>query len=163
MASAAGGSNSPPPSGSKPRGRPPGAKNKAPQNMPLQNTAPQVTSRVLEIPPGMDVVAWVNQFAQANNVSVNVLTGSGMISRVAYGHPSSPNPIIVSEPLNLVYIAGLVNPAEPGFLSFTATMSRFNGSVIGVRPFQLVAMHSVVLTTLVSQNMQVITTDSPIL
>ncbi|KAL1801957.1 hypothetical protein ACET3Z_030604 [Daucus carota] len=115
-----------------------------------QNTAPQATFMVLEIPPAMDIVACVKHFAQTNNASVNVLSGCGMLSRVAYRHPSSPHPIILFEPLNLVSIAGRVNPAEPGYASFTATITRLNGSVLGVRPFHLLAMDSVVLTALVT-------------
>ncbi|WOH07048.1 hypothetical protein DCAR_0626477 [Daucus carota subsp. sativus] len=157
--SAVGGSAVVRPSGSKPRGRPRGAKNKSHRN--VINTAPQITSVVLEIHPGVDMVAWLKQFAQARNASVNVLNGSGMVSQVAYSHVASPHPIMLSETLNLVSLAGLVTPSGICLGSFAATLSRLNGSVFGVRALSLVAMESVVLTVLVSQNTEVITAPSP--
>ncbi|WOH11719.1 hypothetical protein DCAR_0831210 [Daucus carota subsp. sativus] len=111
-------------------------------------------------PWGSNTALPVTQLAQARNASVYVLGGSGMVSQVAYCRLSSPHSIILSEPLNLVSLVGLVtDPSEPGSASFTAALSSLNGSVFGGRILNLVAMDSVLLTALLSQKREVFHED----
>ncbi|KAL1805496.1 hypothetical protein ACET3Z_028564 [Daucus carota] len=82
------------------------------------------------------------------------------VTQVAYCRLSSPHSIILSEPLNLVSLVGLVtDPSEPGSASFTAALSSLNGSVFGGRILNLVAMDSVLLTALLSQKREVFHED----
>ncbi|KAI4305926.1 hypothetical protein L6164_029252 [Bauhinia variegata] len=85
----------PVPSSKKPRGRPPGSKNKPKPPLVITKENEQAMKpAVLEIPAGADVVETIVQFARRRNMSMTVLSGSGTLSNVRIRHPVSPNQLL---------------------------------------------------------------------
>lgn len=79
----------------RPRGRPPGSKNKPkPPVIITREAEPSAAMRphVLEIPGGHDVVDSLARFARLRNVGICVLSGTGAVANVALRQPSLPAP-----------------------------------------------------------------------
>ncbi|KAK1367234.1 hypothetical protein POM88_042795 [Heracleum sosnowskyi] len=142
----------------RPRGRPRGSKNKSKEDV-LQMTS-LMKSIVLEIPPGSEVIEWLRQFAQSRNIFMNVIGGSGIFSQAVISHMPSEHPKILSENLCLVSFRGTVgkiSPLEPfGSCSFSASLGRLNGSVVGGTLWRLVSLAPVVVNALISKSPEVI-------
>ncbi|KAF4382900.1 hypothetical protein F8388_017686 [Cannabis sativa] len=107
--SGAGDFSSPVEQSKKPRGRPPGSKNKP--------KAPIVVTKdsdfamkpvVLEIKAGCDVVDTIVQFARKRRMGITVLSGSGSISSVTLRHSLSHSPAVFSlqGPFSLLSLSG---------------------------------------------------------
>ncbi|KAK1316635.1 putative DNA-binding protein ESCAROLA [Acorus calamus] len=74
----------------KPRGRPPGSKNKPkPPLVITRDSESSMRPAVLEVASGTDVVEAVAGFARRRRLSVSVLSGSGAVSNVTLRHPTS--------------------------------------------------------------------------
>ncbi|OVA01793.1 protein of unknown function DUF296 [Macleaya cordata] len=76
----------------RPRGRPPGSKNKPkPPVVITQNTPDECAMRphVLEIPAGLDVVTAITRFSRRHNLGLCVLSGSGTVANVTLRQPST--------------------------------------------------------------------------
>ncbi|KAK7316650.1 hypothetical protein RJT34_00272 [Clitoria ternatea] len=77
----------------KPRGRPPGSKNKP--KPPVIITQPQqqasLISIVITIPPGNDIVESIISYARHRHVSVTILNVCGMVSNVTLRHELAPS------------------------------------------------------------------------
>ncbi|KAE8725001.1 AT-hook motif nuclear-localized protein 17 [Hibiscus syriacus] len=75
----------------RPRGRPPGSKNKPKQSLLVarEPNEPAMNPYVLEIPGGNDVVEAISGFCRRKNVGVCVLNGSGTVSNVTLRQLSS--------------------------------------------------------------------------
>ncbi|MCL7027668.1 hypothetical protein MKW94_019034 [Papaver nudicaule] len=77
----------------RPRGRPPGSKNrpKPPvvitQNIPTDECA--MRPHVLEIPIGVDIINAITRFSRRHNIGVCVLSGSGTVANVSLHQPST--------------------------------------------------------------------------
>ncbi|XP_026455793.1 AT-hook motif nuclear-localized protein 28-like [Papaver somniferum] len=77
----------------RPRGRPPGSKNrpKPPvvitQNIPTDECA--MRPHVLEIPIGVDIINAITRFSRRHNIGVCVLSGSGSVANVSLHQPST--------------------------------------------------------------------------
>ncbi|KAG1342282.1 AT-hook motif nuclear-localized protein 17 [Cocos nucifera] len=79
----------------RPRGRPPGSKNKPkPPVIITREAEPSAAMRphVLEIPGGHDVVDSLARFARLRNLGICVLSGTGAVANVALRQPSLPAP-----------------------------------------------------------------------
>ncbi|KAI3992035.1 hypothetical protein MKX01_014926 [Papaver californicum] len=77
----------------RPRGRPPGSKNrpKPPvvitQNIPTDECA--MRPHVLEIPIGVDIINAITRFSRRHNIGVCLLSGSGSVANVTLHQPST--------------------------------------------------------------------------
>ncbi|CDY29494.1 BnaA06g14760D [Brassica napus] len=69
--------------GKRPRGRPPGSKNKAKPPIIVTRDSPNaLRSHVLEVSPGADIVECVSTYARRRGRGVSVLGGNGTVSNV---------------------------------------------------------------------------------
>ncbi|XWS14922.1 hypothetical protein CRYUN_Cryun35bG0050400 [Craigia yunnanensis] len=74
----------------RPRGRPPGSKNKLkPPIIITREPDPAMSPYILEIPGGNDVVEAIYRFSRRKNIGICVLTGSGTVSNVTLRQPST--------------------------------------------------------------------------
>ncbi|XP_012447133.1 AT-hook motif nuclear-localized protein 17 [Gossypium raimondii] len=77
----------------RPRGRPPGSKNKPkPPVIITHEPDPAMSPYILEIPGGNDIVEAISRFSRRKNIGICVLTGSGTVSNVTLRQPSSATP-----------------------------------------------------------------------
>ncbi|XP_059431011.1 AT-hook motif nuclear-localized protein 28-like [Corylus avellana] len=92
----------------KPRGRPPGSKNKPkPPIIITKDSDSAMKPVVLEISAGSDVVETVIQFARRRHVGIIVLSGSGSVSNVTLRHPVSHAPSLsLHGPFSLLSLSG---------------------------------------------------------
>ncbi|KAJ3687988.1 hypothetical protein LUZ61_017152 [Rhynchospora tenuis] len=76
----------------KPRGRPPGSKNKPkPPVVITRESETAMRPVILELASGCDIVATLSAFSLRRRLAVSVLSGTGAVSNVTIRHPSSPN------------------------------------------------------------------------
>ncbi|XP_022766421.1 AT-hook motif nuclear-localized protein 17-like [Durio zibethinus] len=74
----------------RPRGRPPGSKNKPrPPVIITRESDPAMSPYILEIPGGNDVVEAISSFSRRKNIGICVLAGSGTVSNVTLRQPST--------------------------------------------------------------------------
>ncbi|XP_010266082.1 PREDICTED: AT-hook motif nuclear-localized protein 17-like [Nelumbo nucifera] len=74
----------------RPRGRPPGSKNKPkPPVIITRDAECAMRPQVLEVPGGLDVVDAISRFVRRRNIGVCVLTGSGTVANVILRQPST--------------------------------------------------------------------------
>ncbi|KAK1367182.1 hypothetical protein POM88_042743 [Heracleum sosnowskyi] len=121
-------------------------------------------SIVFQIPPGVDIIAWVGNFAQSKKVYVNVLGGSGLLSEVAICLNQKLGPINFSERFNLMSLTGSFCMSETFVSSyFAALLARMDGTVIAGSVSRLITMTPVVLTAHICKDIKVIGGNSRIL
>lgn len=106
----------------KPRGRPPGSKNKPkPPIVITKDSEAAMKPVVLEISAGSDVIEAIIQYARRRHVGISVLSGSGAVSNVTLVHPAGPHhhpsaPSLLSllhGPFNLLSLSGSFMDAAP--------------------------------------------------
>ncbi|KAK7351553.1 hypothetical protein VNO77_11097 [Canavalia gladiata] len=74
----------------RPRGRPPGSKNKPkPPVIITRDPEPAMSPYILEVSGGNDVVEAIAQFSRRKNMGICVLTGSGSVANVTLRQPST--------------------------------------------------------------------------
>ncbi|GLT60616.1 hypothetical protein SLA2020_333740 [Shorea laevis] len=74
----------------RPRGRPPGSKNKPrPPVIITREPESAMSPYILEVQGGNDVVEAISRFCRRRNIGICVLTGSGTVSNVTLRQPSS--------------------------------------------------------------------------
>ncbi|GLU16092.1 hypothetical protein SLE2022_325420 [Rubroshorea leprosula] len=74
----------------RPRGRPPGSKNKPkPPVFITREPEPAMSPYILEVQGGNDVVEAISRFCRRRNIGICVLTGSGTVANVTLRQPSS--------------------------------------------------------------------------
>ncbi|KAF8103215.1 hypothetical protein N665_0188s0164 [Sinapis alba] len=75
-------------SGKRPRGRPPGSKNKPKPPVIVTRDSPNVLrSHVLEVSSGADIVESVNTYARRRGRGVSILSGNGAVANVTLRQP----------------------------------------------------------------------------
>lgn len=119
----------------RPRGRPPGSKNKPKPPIFVTRDSPNaLRSHVMEIANGADIAESVAQFARARQRGVCVLSGSGTVTNVTLRQPSAPGAVMALhgrfEILSLT-AAFLPGPAPPGSTGMTIYLSGGQGQVVG--------------------------------
>ncbi|CAN6904564.1 hypothetical protein Bca4012_095349 [Brassica carinata] len=81
--------------GRRPRGRPPGSKNKPKNPVVVTKESPNsLQSHVLEIAAGADVAESLNAFARRRGRGVSVLSGSGLVTNVTLRQPSASGGVV---------------------------------------------------------------------
>ncbi|XAR60308.1 hypothetical protein NMG60_11033625 [Bertholletia excelsa] len=150
----------------KPRGRPPGSKNKPkpPVVLSRETDFAAMKAMVLEVSPGCDVVENVVQFARRQHLGVSIISGCGSVSSVTLLHPATHAPTLALHgPFNILSITGSVllgmlpMPSSPSFpspaCSFGVSLAGQQGQVFGgVVGGKVVAASKVVLVVATFMN-----------
>ncbi|KAH7840190.1 hypothetical protein Vadar_013945 [Vaccinium darrowii] len=122
-------------SGRRPRGRPPGSKNKPkPPVIITKETPNALRSHVLEITSGSDVADSIASFAQRRRHGVVVLSGSGIVTDIALRQPSAVGSVItLPGRFEILSLSGsfFPSPAPPGASGLTVYLSGGQGQVVG--------------------------------
>ncbi|KAJ0742190.1 putative AT-hook motif nuclear-localized protein 15-29 [Helianthus annuus] len=99
----------------RPRGRPPGTKNKPKSSVSVTRQPdpyPCMSSYVLEIEAGSDIIAALKQFCNLRKIGLCVLSGSGCVSNVAFRLPTSSPPQTLHGCYSLLAISATVFPSS---------------------------------------------------
>ncbi|RID70497.1 hypothetical protein BRARA_C02511 [Brassica rapa] len=126
----------------RPRGRPPGSKNKPkPQVYVTRDTEPPMSPYILEVPSGNDVVEAINRFCRRKSIGVCVLSGSGSVANITLRQPSPAAPgstITFHGKFDLLSVSATFLPPPPRTsLSppvanfFTVSLAGPQGQIIG--------------------------------
>ncbi|XP_010440994.1 PREDICTED: AT-hook motif nuclear-localized protein 17 [Camelina sativa] len=126
----------------RPRGRPPGSKNKPkPPVFVTRDTDPPMSPYILEVPSGNDVVEAINRFCRRKSIGVCVLSGSGSVANVTLRQPSPAAPgstITFHGKFDLLSVSATFLPPPPRTsLSppvsnfFTVSLAGPQGQIIG--------------------------------
>lgn len=122
-------------SGRRPRGRPPGSKNKPkPPVVITKESHNALRSYVLEIGSGSDIVQSIATFAQRRHLGVSVLSGSGIINNVTLRQPAAPGGVITLQGrFEILSLSGsfLPPPSPPGTTGLTVYLAGVQGQVVG--------------------------------
>ncbi|KFK29628.1 hypothetical protein AALP_AA7G158600 [Arabis alpina] len=126
----------------RPRGRPPGSKNKPkPPVFVTRDSDPPMSPYILEVPSGNDVVEAINRFCRRKGIGVCVLSGSGSVANVTLRQPSPAAPgstITFHGKFDLLSVSATFLPPPPRTsLSppvsnfFTVSLAGPQGQIIG--------------------------------
>lgn len=119
----------------RPRGRPPGSKNKPKPPIFVTRDSPNaLRSHVMEITNGADVAESVAQFARRRQRGVCVLSGSGTVTNVSLRQPSAPAAVMALHGrFEILSLTGsfLPGPAPPGSTGLTIYLAGGQGQVVG--------------------------------
>jgi predicted DNA-binding protein with PD1-like motif len=122
-------------SGRRPRGRPPGSKNKPKPPIVITKESPNaLRSHVLEISSGGDIVECIATFANRRHRGVSVLSGSGIVTNVTLRQPAAPGGVITLQGrFELLSLSGafLPAPSPPGTTGLTVYLAGGQGQVVG--------------------------------
>lgn len=125
------------PTGSRrPRGRPPGSKNKPKPPIIVTRDSPNaLRSHVLEVSSGSDIVESVSVYARRRGRGVCVLSGSGTVTNVTIRQPAAPAGSVVTLQgrFEILSLTGTVlpPPAPPGSGGLSIFLSGSQGQVVG--------------------------------
>lgn len=131
----------------RPRGRPPGSKNKPKPPIIVTRDSPNaLRSHVLEVSDGAELVETLSDYARRRGRGVSVLSGTGTVANVTLRHAGSV--VTLHGRFEILSITGTVlpPPAPPGSGGLSIYLSGGQGQVVGgsvVAP--LVASGAVVL------------------
>ncbi|CAN6236078.1 unnamed protein product [Urochloa humidicola] len=120
----------------RPRGRPPGSKNKPkPPVIITRESANTLRAHILEVGSGCDVFESVSTYARRRQRGVCVLSGSGVVTNVTLRQPSAPTGAVVTlhGRFEILSLSGsfLPPPAPPGATSLTIFLAGGQGQVVG--------------------------------
>ncbi|XP_061346863.1 AT-hook motif nuclear-localized protein 15-like [Gastrolobium bilobum] len=119
----------------RPRGRPPGSKNKPRPPVVITKESPNaLRSHVLEISSGCDVAECIATFANRRHRGVSVLSGSGVVTNVTLRQPAAPGGVITLQGrFEILSLSGafLPAPSPPGATGFTVYLAGSQGQVVG--------------------------------
>lgn len=117
----------------RPRGRPPGSKNKpkAPVIV-TRDSANALCSHVLEVSSGADVSQSLTEYARRRGRGVCVLSGNGAVAHVTLRQPAG-SVLTLHGRFEILSITGTVlpSPAPPGAGGLTVYLSGGQGQVVG--------------------------------
>lgn len=119
----------------RPRGRPPGSKNKPKPPIFVTRDSPNaLKSHVMEIANGTDVAETLANFARRRQRGVCVLSGSGTVTNVTLRQPSDPSAVMaIHGRFEILSLTGafLPGPAPPGSTGLTIYLAGGQGQVVG--------------------------------
>ncbi|KAI4337607.1 hypothetical protein L6164_016001 [Bauhinia variegata] len=123
----------------RPRGRPPGSKNKPkPPLVITRDAEPAMSPYILEVPGGSDVVEAIARFSRRKNTGLCVLTGSGTVSNVTLRQPSTTPGATVTfhGRFDILSISATFLPQQQGGSpvvpnSFTISLAGPQGQIVG--------------------------------
>ncbi|KAI3790939.1 hypothetical protein L2E82_04391 [Cichorium intybus] len=121
--------------GRRPRGRPPGSKNKPkPPVIITRESANTLRAHILEISNGYDVFESIATYARRRQRGICILSGSGTVTNVSLRQPSAPGSVIALQGrFEILSLSGsfLPPPAPPGATSLTIFLAGGQGQVVG--------------------------------
>lgn len=121
--------------GRRPRGRPPGSKNKPRSPIVItKESANALRSHVLEISGGSDVLESIAAFARRRHFGVSVLSGSGIVNNVTLRQPAAPGGVLtLNGRFEILSLSGafLPSPSPPGATGLTVYLAGSQGQVVG--------------------------------
>lgn len=119
----------------RPRGRPPGSKNKPKPPIVITKESPNsLRSHVLEISSGSDIAESIANFAQRRHRGVSILSGSGIVTNVTLRQPAAPGGVITLHGrFEILSLSGsfLPAPSPPGATGLTVYLAGGQGQVVG--------------------------------
>ncbi|KAK1441442.1 hypothetical protein QVD17_07331 [Tagetes erecta] len=122
----------------RPRGRPPGSKNKPkPPIVITREPDPSMSPYVLELPAGTDIVDAVTRYCHKRNTGLTVLTGSGTVANVSLRQPSTTGSGTVTfhGRFDILSISATVFPsssaAAPFANAFKISLAGPQGQIVG--------------------------------
>ncbi|CAN6471661.1 unnamed protein product [Victoria cruziana] len=119
----------------RPRGRPPGSKNKPKPPIIITRESPNaLRSHILEIASGSDVVESVATFARRRQRGVCLLSGSGVVANVTLRQPAAPGAVVTLHGrFEILSLSGafLPAPSPPGATGLTVYLAGGQGQVVG--------------------------------
>ncbi|KAJ4825779.1 hypothetical protein Tsubulata_029399 [Turnera subulata] len=120
----------------RPRGRPPGSKNKPKPPIIVTRDSPNaLRSHVLEVAAGADIVDSVSTYARKRGRGVSVLSGSGTVANVTLRQPASPagSVLTLHGRFEILSLSGTVlpPPAPPSAGGLSIFLSGGQGQVVG--------------------------------
>ncbi|KAG1362552.1 AT-hook motif nuclear-localized protein 20 [Cocos nucifera] len=119
----------------RPRGRPPGSKNKPKPPIFITRDSPNaLRSHVMEVAGGADVAECIAQFARRRQRGVCVLSGTGAVADVALRQPAAGGAVVALHGrFEILSLTGtfLPGPAPPGFTGLTVYLAGGQGQVVG--------------------------------
>lgn len=122
-------------SGRRPRGRPPGSKNKPKPPIVITKESPNaLRSHVLEVTSGADIADSLATFAQRRHRGVSVLSGSGIVTNVTLRQPAAPGGVATLHGrFEILSLSGafLPSPSPPGATGLTVYLAGGQGQVVG--------------------------------
>ncbi|KAF5467342.1 hypothetical protein F2P56_017172 [Juglans regia] len=122
-------------SGRRPRGRPPGSKNKPRPPIVITKESPNaLRSHVLEISSGSDIAECIATFANRRHRGVSVLSGSGIVTNVTLRQAAAPGGMIsLNGRFEILSLSGafLPAPSPPGAMGLTVYLAGGQGQVVG--------------------------------
>ncbi|KAI3807668.1 hypothetical protein L1987_23601 [Smallanthus sonchifolius] len=121
------------PSNRRPRGRPPGSKNKPRPPIFVTRDSPN-RSHFIEVASGTDVIESIAQFSRKRQRGVCVMSASGTVMNVTLRQPSAPGPVMALQGrFEILSLTGafLPGPAPPGSTGLTIYLAGSQGQVVG--------------------------------
>lgn len=119
----------------RPRGRPPGSKNKQKPPIFVTRDSPNVLkSHVMEVASNADIAESIAQFARRRQRGVCVLSGSGSVANVTLRQPAAPGAVVALHGrFEILSLTGafLPGPAPPGSTGLTVYLAGGQGQVVG--------------------------------
>ncbi|CAO2164841.1 unnamed protein product [Urochloa humidicola] len=119
----------------RPRGRPPGSKNKPKPPIFVTRDSPNaLRSHVMEVTGGADVAESIAHFARRRQRGVCVLSGAGTVADVALRQPAAPGAVVALRGrFEILSLTGtfLPGPAPPGSTGLTVYLAGGQGQVVG--------------------------------
>ncbi|KAJ9146517.1 hypothetical protein P3X46_028772 [Hevea brasiliensis] len=121
----------------RPRGRPPGSKNKPrPPVIIARDAEPAMSPYILEVPGGSDVVEAISSFCRRKNIGICVLSGSGAVANVTLRQPSTPpgSTITFHGSFDILSISATFLPQAVSYPvpnTFTISLAGPQGQIVG--------------------------------
>ncbi|KAJ8774468.1 hypothetical protein K2173_016914 [Erythroxylum novogranatense] len=121
--------------GRRPRGRPPGSKNKPkPPVIITRESANTLRAHILEVGSGCDVFECIANYARRRQRGICVLSGAGTVTNVSIRQPAAAGAIVTLHGrFEILSLSGsfLPPPAPPGATSLTIFLAGGQGQVVG--------------------------------
>ncbi|KAI3821580.1 hypothetical protein L1987_09148 [Smallanthus sonchifolius] len=121
--------------GRRPRGRPPGSKNKTkPPVIITRESANTLRAHILEIGNGFDVFESIATYARRRQRGISILSGSGTVTNVSLRQASGAGSVMALQGrLEILSLCGsfLPPPAPLGATSLTVFLAGGQGQVVG--------------------------------
>ncbi|KAJ0612013.1 putative AT-hook motif nuclear-localized protein 15-29 [Helianthus annuus] len=122
-------------SGRRPRGRPPGSKNKPkPPVIITRESANTLRAHILEISNGCDVFESIANYARKRQRGICIVSGNGTVNNVTLRHPTAAGSVLtLPGRFEILSLSGsfLPPPAPPGATSLTIYLAGGQGQVVG--------------------------------
>lgn len=119
----------------RPRGRPPGSKNKPkPPVIITKESANTLRAHILEVGNGCDVFDCVATYSRRRQRGICILSGSGSVTNVSLRQPAAAGSVVTLHGrFEILSLSGsfLPPPAPPGATSLTIYLAGGQGQVVG--------------------------------